>query len=250
MLWSPIPQKNRSQTSNAKGSWVICDSGQESEPSHQSSVACCVCFEQSKWATLLCTQWGTIYGSRLAFLSVTCSHSHCAGRPKDKSLSFACSSFPALRTVPEIKGFSTNAYQMTKIFKNLPLWLVLWRKWTGSSEGEERESGNDKKDLFCGDPQPNIGWISGKPVEDGEEGLWEPEGPTIPQVKHLESTGLGSWGLTETELPGRELGWAWPGPPARCCSCVAWSSCRNPSRGIRGRFWLCCLLVGPFPPAW
>lgn len=116
MLWSSIPQNidPKHETPRAH-EWAVTQDKSlsllvlflqlhEGLLTDPLSLACCVHFEQCKWATLLCTQWGTVCGFRSAFLSVTYSQSHSAGRSKDQSLSFTCSSsFPGLRTMPEIK---------------------------------------------------------------------------------------------------------------------------------------------------
>lgn len=55
-------------------------------------------------------------------------------------------------------------------------------------------------------PTANSRWTPGNPVEEGKEGLQEPEGPRTLQ-ENTESTDLGSWGLTESELPTIEFIW-------------------------------------------
>ena len=72
------------------------------------------------------------------------------------------------------------------------------------------------------------------------KGPWTSQGNT-------ESTYLDSLGLTETELPTRELAGANLGPLYICCRFVAWSSCGTPDKRS-GSLLLCYLLLEPFPP--
>lgn len=59
------------------------------------------------------------------------------------------------------------------------------------------------------DTQPNI--VQGKPMEEGEEGLWKPEGQGQDWKLHRINLS-GFMGLMETEPPTRELAYDWPGP--------------------------------------
>lgn len=96
------------------------------------------------------------------------------------------------------------------------------------------------------DTQPNI--VQGKPMEEGEEGLWKPEGQGQDWKLHrINLSGFmgahGNW--TTNQRTCIWLTWA-------LCTCAAFVCLGllvGPLAEVAEAVWFCCLILGPFPPA-